>query len=161
MKNIILIFTLFALAINFSTAQTKPTVKAKKTVKLNKVNPNNQVIKVEGAGMQFENIELDYGTVKHNGNGERQFVFVNNGTLPLVITNAVGSCGCTVPTFPKEPIAPGEKGVLKVNYDTKRTGPFSKTITVTSNAVQGNTKLLTIKGLVLESETKVAVPTKS
>ena len=73
----------------------------------------------------------------------------NNGTTPLVITNTQGSCGCTVPSSPKEPIAPGAKGVIGVKYATDRVGPFTKTVTVSSNAAGQPTKVLTIKGNVL------------
>ncbi|TDO97719.1 uncharacterized protein DUF1573 [Flavobacterium sp. 245] len=110
--------------------------------------------KVEGAGMVFENETIDYGTIAHNADGNRQFVFVNNGTKPLIITNTQGSCGCTVPTTPKEPIAPGAKGIIGVKYATDRVGAFTKTVTVTSNAEGQPTKVLTIKGTVLPDPVK-------
>ncbi len=113
-----------------------------------------KVAKVEGAGMVFENETIDYGTIAHNADGNRQFVFVNNGTKPLIITNTQGSCGCTVPTTPKEPIAPGAKGIIGVKYATDRVGAFTKTVTVTSNAEGQPTKVLTIKGTVLPDPVK-------
>ena len=105
--------------------------------------------KVTGAGMVFVTETIDYGTIAHNSDGKREFVFTNNGTTPLVITNTQGSCGCTVPSSPKEPIAPGAKGVIGVKYATDRVGPFTKTVTVSSNAAGQPTKVLTIKGNVL------------
>lgn len=105
--------------------------------------------KVEGAGMVFATEIIDYGTIAHNADGRREFVFTNNGNTPLIITNTQGSCGCTVPTTPKEPIAPGAKGVIGVKYATDRVGPFTKTVTVSSNAAGQPTKVLTIKGTVL------------
>lgn len=113
-----------------------------------------KVAKVQGAGMVFENETIDYGTIAHNADGNRQFVFVNNGTKPLIITNTQGSCGCTVPTTPKEPIAPGAKGIIGVKYATDRVGAFTKTVTVTSNAEGQPTKVLTIKGTVLPDPVK-------
>ena len=111
--------------------------------------------KVEGAGMVFVTETIDYGTIAHNSDGQREFVFTNNGNAPLIITNAQGSCGCTVPTSPKEPIAPGAKGVIGVKYATDRVGPFTKTVTLSSNAAGQPTKVLTIKGNVLaDSATK-------
>ena len=107
--------------------------------------------KVNGAGMVFANEVIDYGTITQNAEGKREFVFTNNGTSPLVITNAQGSCGCTVPSSPKEPIAPGAKGVIGVKYDTNRVGPFTKTVTISSNATGQPTKVLTIKGNVVAS----------
>ena len=109
----------------------------------------SKAAKVEGAGMVFVTETIDYGTIAHNADGRREFVFTNNGNAPLVITNTQGSCGCTVPTTPKEPIAPGAKGVIGVKYATDRVGPFTKTVTVSSNAAGQPTKVLTIKGTVL------------
>jgi hypothetical protein len=99
--------------------------------------------------MAFVSETIDYGTIAHNADGQREFVFTNNGTKPLIITNTQGSCGCTVPTSPKEPIAPGAKGIIGVKYATDRVGAFTKTVTVTSNADGQATKILTIKGVVL------------
>ena len=113
-----------------------------------------KAVKVQGAGMAFENETIDYGTIAHNADGKREFVFVNNGTKPLIITNTQGSCGCTVPTSPKEPIAPGAKGIIGVKYATDRVGAFTKTVTVTSNAEGQPTKTLTIKGTVLPAPVK-------
>ncbi len=109
--------------------------------------------KLEGAGMVFENETIDYGTIEHNADGNRKFVFTNNGNKPLIITSAQGSCGCTVPTTPKEPIAPGAKGEIGVHYATDRVGAFTKTVTVSSNAEGQPTKVLTIKGTVLPDPT--------
>jgi len=142
MKKIILFAMLAVLGVATSNAQaTKKATTAK-------------VAKVQGAGMAFENETIDYGTIAHNADGKREFVFVNNGTKPLIITNTQGSCGCTVPTSPKEPIAPGAKGIIGVKYATDRVGPFSKTVTVTSNAEGQPTKTLTIKGTVLPDPVK-------
>jgi hypothetical protein len=134
------------LAFTFSNAQetTKKTV-TKKAAKVTKP----ALPKVDGAGMVYVTETIDYGTVAHNADGKREFVFTNNGNKPLIITNAVGSCGCTVPTFPKEPIAPGAKAVIGVKYATDRIGVFTKTVTITSNAAGSPSKVLTIKGTVL------------
>ena len=159
MKRILLVAMLVVFGVTASNAQTKSKVKAKakKAVAAKVVTP-----KVEGAGMVFENETIDYGTIQHNADGKREFVFVNNGNKPLIITGASGSCGCTVPTYPKEPIMPGAKGVIGVKYDTNRGGqPFNKTVTVKSNAVQGDSKILTIKGTVLPAETTPVQTVKS
>lgn len=100
-----------------------------------------------GAAFKFETEVLDYGTIENASDGNRTFKFKNVGTEPLIISNAKGSCGCTTPEWPKEPIAPGASAEIKVHYDTKRTGNFTKTVTLTSNAVE-STKVLTIKGSV-------------
>ena len=100
------------------------------------------------AGMKFETDVVDYGTIKQNSDRVRHFAFTNTGSEPLIIKNAQGSCGCTVPTYPKEPIMPGQKASIDVNYDTNRVGPFTKTVTLTTNADGQETKVLTIKGVV-------------
>jgi hypothetical protein len=143
MKKIFLLAMLTVLGVTTSNAQdtSKKSKKAKTTAPA--------LPKVEGAGMVFENETIDYGSVAHNADGNRQFVFTNNGNKPLIITNTQGSCGCTVPTTPKEPIAPGAKGIIGVKYATDRVGPFTKTVTVTSNATGQPSKVLTIKGTVL------------
>ncbi|MFT6209562.1 MAG: hypothetical protein ACJAYA_001031 [Bacteroidia bacterium] len=103
---------------------------------------------VAGPQIEFERIEHDYGTIDQGGNGKTEFVFTNTGTEPLIISKAKGSCGCTVPTWPKEPIAPGASASVEVKYDTKRVGPISKSVTITSNSVDQSTALLKIKGTV-------------
>lgn len=114
----------------------------------------------KGAIITFDQEVLDYGEVEYASNGEREFIITNEGNEPLIITRAKGSCGCTVPITPKEPIMPGETGVMKVKYDTKRGGqPFSKTVTVFSNAVNAPSKVVRIKGKVKANPNKVTVKT--
>lgn len=83
----------------------------------------------------FDKMVHDYGTIEQGGDGNCEFTFTNTGKEPLVLTAVRASCGCTVPEWPKEPIAPGKTGVIKIKYDTRRLGPINKSITVTSNAV--------------------------
>jgi len=105
---------------------------------------------LKGAQIEFDKEVIDYGEVEYASNGEREFIIKNIGDAPLIITRTKGSCGCTVPTKPSGPILPGKTGVMKVKYDTKRANqPFSKSITVTSNAVNFPTKVVKIKGKVL------------
>ena len=92
---------------------------------------NAQTPVEKGPKMVFSKEVHDYGTIKYDGDPNCSFEFTNTGDEPLIISNAKGSCGCTVPEWPKEPIAPGEKGSIKVKYDTKREGPISKTVTIT------------------------------
>ena len=101
--------------------------------------------KIVDATIDFESKVVDYGVIDNKSDGARKFVFKNNGTEPLIIKNAKGSCGCTVPTWPREPIAPGASGEIGVQYDTKRVGKFTKTITLTTNAGKAPV-ILTIKG---------------
>ena len=102
---------------------------------------------------QFEEDVIDYGDIAENSDGNRVFKFTNVGKTPLIISQVKGSCGCTVPTKPEEPIMPGEMGEIKVKYATNRIGAFSKKVTITSNASE-ETKVLTIKGRVLKSDSE-------
>ena len=132
-----------------SIATVKKDVKAKVTTTVKTESKKAAGSTVEGAGIVFENETIDYGTIPHNSDGAREFVFTNNGNKPLIISNTQGSCGCTVPTSPKDPIAPGAKGKIGVKYATDRVGAFTKTVTVTSNAEGMPSKVVTIKGTVL------------
>ncbi len=129
-------------AAHHSFAQETAPANANNEVKAD--NPN-------AAEITFENEMHDYGTIKQGADGTCEFKFKNTGKEPLIISNAKGSCGCTVPTWPKEPIMKGQTGVIKVHYDTKRVGAFTKTVTLNSNA-KTDPKILTIKGVVEASE---------
>ncbi len=90
----------------------------------------------------------DYGEVPEGPTAEYDFEFKNTGKKPIIITEAHGSCGCTVPKWPTEPILPKKKGVIHVTYNTDhRTGPISKEVTITSNASEKQT-VLHIRGTV-------------
>ena len=112
--------------------------------------------KVTGPVMSFEKSEIDYGTIAQGSDPLRKFVFKNTGTEPLVINNARGSCGCTVPNYKKEPVKPGETSEIEVRYDTQRVGPFTKTVTIESN--EGQPRVLTIRGTVNEKKAEEGVP---
>lgn len=103
------------------------------------------------AEITFEKELYDYGTIDYASDGSYAFKFTNTGKDPLVITNATGSCGCTVPKWPKEPILKGQSAYINVTYDTKRPGPFTKTVTINSNAKSAS-KVITIKGVVRSQE---------
>lgn len=108
-----------------------------------------------GPEIEFEKIVHDYGDVPYNGNGECEFRFTNTGDAPLLIQKPKSSCGCTIPSWPKEPILPGESDVIKVTYKTNRVGQINKSVTVTSNALMNSTVMLRIKGRVLGQPTEV------
>ena len=121
------------------------------------IDEKKQEEKISGATIDFESKVVDYGVVEHNSNREREFIFTNNGTEPLIIKNAKGSCGCTVPTWPREPVMPGSTESIKVNYDTKRVGKFTKTITLTTN-VDKRPVILTVKGEVKPAPKEDTLP---
>lgn len=99
----------------------------------------------------------DYGEVPEGPTAEYDFEFKNVGKKPIIISEAHGSCGCTVPKWPHEPIPPKGKGVIHVTYNTDhRPGPISKEVTITSNAKEPQT-VLHIRGTV-KAKPATAVP---
>lgn len=107
-----------------------------------------------GAVIKFDKMVHDYGTIYQNADGNSEFTFTNKGDQPLVLSSVRSSCGCTVPQWPKEPILPGQSGVIRVTYDTKRIGTISKQVTVLSNATESQVTL-NIKGNVLQKPDEV------
>lgn len=168
MKKVFLSLALVSLGLSFANAQAVKKTKKVKTVKTEKrvvaaPAPVAAPIPVPAkpaapapagaaweSGIAFDKETHDYGQISKGANGECEFRFVNKGKEPVNIINAVGSCGCTVPTYPKAPIAPGQSEVIKVKYDTQRVGPINKQVTVTIAPVGDNsrnaTKFLKIAG---------------
>ena len=105
-------------------------------------------IPANGAKISFTELEHNYGTIEKGGNGECEFVFKNEGNEPLILSNVKASCGCTTPSYTQKPVMPGETGTINVKYNTNNVGGFSKTVTVTSNAVDNPRVVLRIKGTV-------------
>lgn len=103
--------------------------------------------------IKFEKTVHDYGNIQEEGDGTCEFNFTNTGEEPLVLRNVRSSCGCTIPEWPREPINPGEQANIKVSYNTKLTGRFSKKISVYSNGSE-NPVILTVKGNVIAAKTE-------
>jgi hypothetical protein len=101
--------------------------------------------------IKFEKTTHDYGTIDKGSDGTCEFKFTNKGKSGLILNNVQASCGCTVPEWPKEPIASGKTGVIKVKYNTNTVSAFSKTVTVKSNA-KNSSVVLTIKGQVVAKQ---------
>ncbi len=109
------------------------------------------------ADIKFDKMVHDYGNLNQGDNAECVFKFKNTGKEPLIITMCQGSCGCTVPQCPKDPILPGKSGEIKVKYDSNRIGPISKSVTVQSNAKSG-TQTIQIKGNIAAKPVEEAFP---
>jgi hypothetical protein len=107
--------------------------------------------------MTIDQMTIDYGTIEKGSDPIRKFAFTNTGNEPLIIKDAKGSCGCTAPNWPKEPIMPGEKSAIEVRYDTNREGAFTKTVTLKTNEAS-DTHTLTIKGDVKPGQKQESVP---
>ena len=106
------------------------------------------------AEIKFDKLTQNFGSVSEkNPVQECTFTFTNVGQAPLVINQAVASCGCTVPSYPKAPIKPGEKGEIKITYNGKGKFPghFKKTITIRTNATTEMTRLY-VEGVMEEAK---------
>lgn len=105
--------------------------------------------------IKFDSEVHDFGTIPEGPTAEYEFVFRNTGKEPIIIQKAQPSCGCTTPSYSKDPILPGKTGTIKAAYATQgRPNAFTKTITVQTNV---GTKVLTIKGNV-EKAPESSVP---
>jgi len=122
MKQILGILAIVLMASFQMAAQTTPETLP---------NPTSKAI------LTLESDLVDYGTIDQGSEPLRLAKFKNTGTEPLIISGAKGSCGCTVPNWPKEPIMPGESSQIEIRYDTKRVGAINKTVTVESNDPAG------------------------
>ena len=130
MKKIALICLFAAMTFGMAQAQT----------------PEKTEVPANGPKISFAELEHQYGTIAKGGNGDCEFTFTNQGNEPLILQNVKASCGCTTPSYTQKPVMPGETGTIKVHYNTNNVGAFSKTVTVTSNAVDNPRVVLRIKG---------------
>jgi uncharacterized low-complexity protein len=106
------------------------------------------------AAFKWEKTTHEFGAIAQNKPVTAEFKFTNSGNAPLIISAAQGSCGCTVADYTKEPVAPGKTGMVKATFNAAAAGPFTKTVTLTSNA--GTTPVvLTIKGEVKPGNAQV------
>ncbi len=126
---------------------TTTTAADKTNVKKDNAAPTGPTTTIE-----FPESTYDFGTVKDGEKVTHEYKFKNTGSEPLVISNAKGSCGCTVPDWPREPVAPGAEGIIKVVFNTKNKGSVegrkqTKRVTITANT-DPTTTFLTITGIV-------------
>lgn len=157
MKNIRFIATLFVgagflFACGSGTEQSTETTQELRLAKQGQQPVAQHVIPVGAEGqaiLTFESDSFNFGTVKVGEIVEHEFTLTNTGEAPLIISNVHASCGCTTPDYSKAPIGPGEKGMVKVRFDSNgQMGNQHKIVTVTSNAMEKNT-LLHVRGEVV------------
>ena len=142
MKKIFLTLTAAALAVTLHAQDKAGTA----VTPANNANPATISGNTGTAEFKFDVEVYDFGTIKQGESVSYDFKFSNAGKDPLIISEAHGSCGCTVPVYPKEPIKKGDTGVIKVTFNsTGKQGMQDKTVTITSNA-SGGQKVLHIKG---------------
>lgn len=164
MKKVVLSLGLLMIVAAPSFAQGKKAKQSNETVKTAVVAPAVSADVAASASAQnpdaikFENEVHDFGTIPEGPTAEYEFTFRNTGKEPIIIQKAQPSCGCTTPSYSKDPILPGKTGSIKAAYATQgRPNAFTKTITVQTNV---GTKVLTIKGNV-EKAPESSAPTNN
>lgn len=106
----------------------------------------------------FKEESYDFKEIPEGPQVTHEFKFTNVGKEPLILSNVRASCGCTTPSWPKEPILPGKDGNIVVTYNTQgRPGPFTKSVTISSNSDTPN-KVIIIKGDVIKEDPEKSVP---
>lgn len=117
-----------------NTVQPNTTVPPMPDPSINQPQQPSQSESRAKTAIKFAEMNHDFGEIEQNSKHTKIFKFTNTGTQPLIIENASGSCGCTVPTYPKEPIAPGKTGEIEVVYSPgTQQGAQTKTVTITAN----------------------------
>lgn len=155
MKKRFLVFSLAALCLtacekNSGETKSDANVNAVGNVKnLEDKGKSNEAEKKDApkAVIKFETENYNFGTINQGEKVRYAYKFKNEGSNPLIIESANASCGCTVPTYPKEPIPPDGTGEIVAEYNGSGSGDVSKTITITANT-EPTTTVLTIKGFV-------------
>lgn len=110
---------------------------------------NRLATQTVGPVIRFDTTLHDFGSIPFGGDGRCAFRFTNTGDAPLIIESFRSSCGCLVPEWDRDPVPPGGVGSVRLRYDTRRMGPFTKSATLTSNATNSPLLVLRIKGIVL------------
>lgn len=122
--------------------EATPTETNTNTDAVNNANSASSTPQGPFAELSFEKMQHDFGTIQEGDVVSETFTFTNTGETDLIISNAKGSCGCTVPSWPKEPIAPGATGEIVVEYNSKgKSGPQNKVVTITANTDPNITQL--------------------
>lgn len=104
------------------------------------------------AGMKFDTVVFNFGTVNEGEIVEHKFPFVNTGRVALLISEATSSCGCTVPNYPKHPIPPGESGEIHVRFNTQgKTDQQIKSVSIIANTIPAKTKISLVGNVIPKS----------
>ncbi len=118
----------------------------------NPVRPDGSIDSSYLPILTLDETVFDFGEINEGDIVNHEYSFTNTGTAPLLIQNATSTCGCTVPEWPKEPLAPGSKGSIKVKFDSaNKEGDQSKLVTIFANTFP-NQSVVTIKGKVVKTK---------
>lgn len=150
----------FFISVSFSCNDLVKKVEDEKEDRISAKLVNNPITAEKGKQtvplpeLSFDKLRHNFGKINQGESVSHQFVFTNTGQAELIINNAKGSCGCTVPKWPRKPIVPGESEEIKVTFNSAgKSGKQSKTITLVTNAIP-NTTVLTISANILTEQTK-------
>lgn len=144
MKKVILSLSLVVAGYTATHAQGTITPTMNSAANVGLTAPPPPATKPAPENMHFKTPVHDFGIIQEGPTADHEFEFTNVGKEPIIISNVSASCGCTTPSYSKDPVLPGKKGTVKASYNTQgRVAPFTKTITITSNV---GVKVLTIKG---------------
>lgn len=152
-SNLLIVFLMATVTLSF--AQTKSDAKATSTDEKDKGKPapNPNAPKID-----FPDVNYNFGEIPEGPQVTHEFKFTNTGKEPLILSNVKASCGCTTPSWPKDPILPGKDAAIVVTYNTQgRPGNFTKSVTITSNAENSN-QMIFIKGEVVKADQSKYVP---
>ena len=115
---------------------------------------NKNAAKVSTPNIEMLETSFDFGEIQQGESVTHEFILKNSGDAELIITSVKGSCGCTVPEWPKSPISEGEEAIIKVTFNSAgKSGKQNKTVTLVSNSIP-NTKVITINGNVIVPKNK-------
>ena len=149
MKKIILSIACAAILAACGNQETKQSESAPVAV-----STSTATAPADAAAFKFEKESFDFGQISNGEKVSYDFKFTNIGQSPLIITSATATCGCTVPDYPKEPVAPGAEGIIKVVFDSSgKLGMQNKVVTITANTVPEITQLNILGNVVNASNT--------
>ena len=150
----------FFISVSFSCNDLVKKVEDEKEDRISAKLVNNPITAEKGKQtvllpeLSFDKLQHNFGKINQGESVSHQFVFTNTGQAELIINNAKGSCGCTVPKWPRKPIAPGESEEIKVTFNSAgKSGKQRKAITLVTNAIP-NTIVLTVSAEILTEQTK-------
>lgn len=154
MKKIILSLACLAIMASCSNQETKqPNVTQSESAYT--ASTASESAPGEGAAFKFIKESYDFGQITEGEKVSYDFKFTNVGKTPLIITSATATCGCTVPDYPKEPVAPGADGIIKVVFDSSgKLGMQNKVITITANTIPEMTQVNILGNVVKASTAK-------
>ena len=148
-------FTLFLVSLVVLSCGSSSSDKAITTALVaSPLTANSTAEKVLSPKIEMLETSFDFGEMQQGESVTHDFILKNIGEADLIISAAKGSCGCTVPQWPKDPIAQGEQATIKVTFNSAgKSGKQNKTVTLVTNAIP-NTKVITINGNVIIPEKK-------